>query len=242
MKKSVPPAVPPVVDGAALENLFDQLPDVAFFVKDLSGKYAVVNASLVARHGLRSKAEVLGRRPTEIIPGEFGRIPAEQDDVVLRTGQPLIDHLELHWYAPQKPGWCLTTKLPLRDAAGAIVGLVGISRDVRTPIQTHDIPKRVAEALNHFETHLAEPTTPAQLARRAGLPPHGFARFTKRYFGLTPSQFIAKVRITAASRLLRETNDSVASIALACGFYDQSAFARAFGKAVGTTPSQFRRR
>ena len=46
----------------------------------------------------------------------------------------------------------------------------------------------------------------------------------KRLFGLTPSQFIAKGRITAASRLLQETDQSVADIAPACGFYDHSAF------------------
>jgi AraC-like DNA-binding protein len=63
----------------------------------------------------------------------------------------------------------------------------------------------------------------------------------KRYFGLTPSQYIAKTRITAASRLLRETDQSVADIALSCGFYDHSAFTRTFGKMTGTTPSRLRR-
>jgi AraC-like DNA-binding protein len=199
-----------------------------------------VNDSLVARHGLRSKRQVLGRRPSDICPGEFGGGPARQDAVVLRTGRPLVDHLELHWYAPHQPGWCLTSKLPLRDAAGAVIGLIGISRDVRTPIQASEIPQQVAQALNHFEANLADPVTPAGLARRAGLPPHRLARLLKRFFGLTPSQFIARARITAAARLLRETEQSVAAVALACGFYDHSAFTRAFRQFTGTTPSQYR--
>jgi len=228
------------VDVSVLVNLFDRVPDVTFFVKDLAGRYTAVNASLLARHGLRDKSEVLGKRPRDICPGDFGGIPSQQDASVLRTGQPIIDHLELHWYEPHKPGWCLTTKLPLRAADGTIVGLIGISRDVRTPIQADDIPVKVAAALNHFETNLADPITPALLAQQAGLPPHGFARFMKRYFGLTPSQFIVKTRITAASRLLRETDKSVADIALSCGFYDHSAFTRSFGKVTGTTPSRLR--
>ena len=150
----------------------------------------------------------------------------------------MLDHLELHWYTPHKPGWCLTTKLPLRDPAGKIVGLIGISRDVRAPIPTRKIPLKVAEALNHFETNLEHPVTPAELARKAGLPPHRFARLMKRFFGLTPGQFIAKARITAASSLLRDTDKSVAEIAVSCGFYDHSAFTRAFRKVTGTTPSQ----
>ncbi len=62
----------------------------------------------------------------------------------------------------------------------------------------------------------------------------------KRFFGLTPSQFITKTRIASASRLLRETDQSVAAIALACGFYDHSAFTRTFRAMTGVTPTQFR--
>ncbi len=235
-----PHPVPQPVDAAVLEKLFDQAPDVAFFIKDAAGRYLAVNASLVERHGLRRKSQVLGKRPCDICPGDFGRIPSAQDAVVLRTGRPLLDHLELHWSTPHKPGWCLTTKLPMRDAGGQIVGLIGISRDVRAPIETRDIPVEFAAALNHFENHLADSVTPSAFARRARLAPHRFARLMKRFFGLTPSQFIAKTRIAAASRLLRETDQSIADIALACGFYDHSAFTRAFRAMTGVTPTQFR--
>ncbi len=230
----------PAIDVSVLESLFDLVPDVAFFVKDHQGCYTAVNASLVARHGLREKSQVLGKRPRDICPGDFGSNPSQQDAVVLRTGRAILDHLELHWYAPHEPGWCLTTKLPLRDAAGEVVGLIGISRDVRAPIQTEEIPLKVAEVLNHLEANVEEAVTPAALAERAGLPPHRFARILKRFFGLTPSQFIAKARITAASRLLRETDQSVAEIALSCGFYDHSAFSRAFRKLTGMSPARFR--
>ncbi len=59
---------------------------------------------------------------------------------------------------------------------------------------------------------------------------------TKRLFGLTPSQFITKSRIAAASRMLHDLNKSVSEIAHACGFYDHSAFTRAFRSATGMTP------
>ena len=233
-------ASPSPVAVAVLEKLFDQAPDVAFFIKDATGRYVAANASLVERHGLRHKSQVLGKRPCGICPGEFGRVPAAQDAAVLRTGRPLLDHLELHWYRPHQPGWCLTTKLPLRDAKGGIVGLIGISRDVRAPIETSEIPVGFAAALHEFESDVAAPVTPSKLAQRARLAPHRFARLLKRFFGLTPSQFIAKTRMAAASRLLRETEHAVADIALACGFYDHSAFTRAFRAVTGVTPTQFR--
>ena len=228
------------VDMQLLEQLFDHTPDTAFFIKDAEGRYIAVNQSLLERHGLRSRAQMLGRRPSDVCPGDFGRIPAEQDAAVLRTGRPIIERLELQWYSPHKPGWCLTTKLPMRDASGAVCGIIGISKDVRSPVAPQEIPAGVEAALARLETGYAESITPATLARIAKLPPARFARVIRRIFGITPMQFIAKTRIAAASRLLRETKRSVAEIALECGFYDHSAFTRAFRSAMSATPTEFR--
>ena len=228
------------VAAGVLAELFDHAPDLAFFVKDSTGRYLAVNESLIKRHGYRHKSQVLGRRPCDICPGDFGRLPAEQDAQVLRTGKPLIDHLEQQWYLPRKPVWCLTTKLPLRDAAGEVIGLVGISRDVRAPVDPRNIPVGLAAALEHFENNLAESVTPAKLARRAGLTPAKFTRLIHRFFDLTPSHFFTQTRLAAAARLLRETDLGVADTAHACGFYDHSAFSRAFHSAMGVTPSAYR--
>ena len=228
------------VAAGVLAELFDHAPDLAFFVKDGAGRYVAVNESLVRRHGYRHKSQVLGRRPCDICPGDFGRLPAEQDAHVLRTGKPLIDHLEQQWYLPRKPVWCLTTKLPLRDAAGEVIGLIGISRDVRAPVDPRNIPVELAAALESFENNLAEPVTPTILARRARLTPAKFARLIRRFFDLPPSQFLTQTRLAAAARLLRETDKSVADIGQACGFYDHSAFSRAFHSAMGVTPSAYR--
>lgn len=227
---------------ALLELLFDQASDVTFFVKDVDGRYLAVNDSLAARHGLKQKSQVIGKRPCDICPGDLGRVPSEQDANVIRTGRPLLNHLELHWYQPHKAGWCLTTKLPIRDDRGEVIGVIGISRDVRIPIDPQEIPATFAKAVVAMEQNLAEPMTPAILAERSRLTVQKLARLTKRLFGLTPSHFITKTRLTAAARLLTESDQSVAEIAVACGFYDHSAFTRAFRAATGLTPTEFRRR
>lgn len=228
------------IDLGTLQALFDLAPDVAFFVKDSQGRYVTVNQSLLARHGLRKPSDAIGKRPSEICPGDFGRIPTEQDQRVLRTGKPLLDHLELQWYRPGEAVWCLTTKLPLRDDGGRTIGIIGFSRDVRTPVPTHDIPLAFAEVIARFEEDPSAACSPATFAQRSRLSPPQFARLTRRIFGLTPSQFIVKTRITAGSRLLRETNQTVAEIAQLCGYHDQSAFTRAFRAASGLTPLEYR--
>ncbi len=223
-----------------VEALFDHMPDTVFFVKDVAGRYLAMNTSLVGRCGLRHKSELIGRRPADVFPGDLGRTPTAQDTRVLRTGHPIHDHLELHWYARGKPGWCLTTKLPLRDAAGKIVGLVGISRDLRAPGDRDSIPASLASTLEFLEEEFGEPISPARLAKRAGLSPVRFARLIKRIFRITPSQLITQTRLAAAAQMLVESDRPVADIALDCGFYDHSAFTRAFRSATGQTPTEFR--
>ena len=230
----------PAIKVSLLQTLFDLAPDVAFFIKDAQGRYVTVNDSLVMRHGLKRKSDAIGKYPRDMCPGDFGRIPSEQDARVLRTGRPLIDHMELQWYRPHDPVWCLTTKLPIHGADGAVIGLIGFSRDVRAPVERQEIPTGFAAALAEFEQELSEDVTSAWLAQRSKLSPQRLARLTKRLFGLTPTQFITKTRIATASRLLRETKKSIAEIAQASGFYDHSAFTRAFRSATGVTPSLYR--
>lgn len=230
------------IDVRVLQSLFNLTADIAFFIKDLGGRYVVVNDSLLARHGLKSEREAIGKTPQEICPGKFGSIPTEQDQLVLRSGKPLLDHLELQWHRPNEPVWCLTSKIPLKDSLGSTIGLIGFSRDVRSSVRTDEIPKTFAEVMETFEQTPAMELSPALLATRSKLSPARLARLTKKLFGLTPSQLIVKTRITSASRLLRETNLSVATIAQQCGYSDQSAFTRAFRQASGVTPVEYRRR
>lgn len=237
-------ALPATVSSIGLDllaTLFDQASDVAFFVKNTQGQYIAVNDSLLNRHGLKNKSDAIGKRPIEICPGDFGRVPTDQDDKVLRTRQPIVNHLEMQWHRPYKPVWCLTTKLPILDADKNVLGLIGFSRDVRLQVERYDIPEEFAKALDYFELNLHELTSPSALAKRSNLTLPRLNRMTKRLFGLTAGQLITKLRVAAASRMLLETRTPISEIALACGFFDQSAFTRAFRSATGVTPSQFRK-
>ena len=228
------------IDIDLLATLFDFAPDVAFFVKDRSGHYIAVNASLVARHGLSTKDQVIGLTPKQICVGELGEQPVQQDQEVLNTGQPMIERLELQLCRPKNPVWCLTTKIPIKNAAGEVIGLFGFSRDVRTTLNVNDIPPKFAAALSRFEKNLGSTISPASLAEESELSSQKLIRLTKKLYGITPTQLIAKIRIAAACRLLEETNKSIADVALHCGFTDHSAFTRAFKSSTSVTPSVYR--
>jgi AraC-like DNA-binding protein len=228
-----------IADPFFAEGLFDLLADVVFFVKDASGCYVVVNTTLMLRCGFQHKHRLIGRSPLEVFPPELGASYAAQDRHVLATGEPIRDKLELHLYPNRFPGWCLTHKLPLFDRAGQIVGLAGISHDLRMPDKEHPVYRRIAAAVTYIQEHYAEPLRLNELAQIAQVSVAQFERYIQRIFNLTPKQLIIKIRLDAAAHLLMEER-SVAEIAQECGYADHSAFARQFRAVVGVSPSEYR--
>ena len=220
-----------------LEALFDALPDVVFFVKDTEGRYTHANLTLVRRLGLARRAEILGRHVSELFPAHLGGTYAAQDRRVL-GGELIEDQLELHIFPTRTPGWCLTCKRPLR-VRGQIRGVVGISRDLGQPDGRHPTYDRLRRALAYLQQHYAAPVRIQTLAHLAGLSVAQLERHFRRVFQLTPHQVLNKLRIEAAMRSLRGA-DRIAAIGAACGFTDQSAFARRFKATVGMTPREYR--
>lgn len=229
-----------VLPARVLELVFDQMPDVAFFVKDASGRYLHVNQSWVDRCGVPNKQAIIGRSARDLFPHDLAASYDKQDREVL-GGARILNKLELHWHRHGRPGWCLTTKVPVVHGNGSVHGLMGISRDLQAEPGRDGIPEGVVRALDYLEVNFNEATvSPSLLARKAGLPLVKFARQLRRIFQLTPGQVIARKRLQAAAHRLREGRQTIAEIAIECGYCDHSAFTRAFRAATGMTPRQFR--
>ncbi|HEV7239378.1 MAG TPA: AraC family transcriptional regulator [Thermoanaerobaculia bacterium] len=223
----------------ALQATFDQIPDIVFFVKDVEGRYRIVNRTLAERCGIPHKS-IVGRTAEDLFPSPLGSSYLAQDQLVLRTGTEIRDKLELHLYRGRASGWCLTFKTPLRNAGGAIVGLIGISRDIHDADERHPEYSRLAQAVQLLRDRHHEPLRLDDVARSVDLSLDRFERLCKRVFHLTPRQLLARARLDEATRLLRETDDNIASIAYACGYSDHSAFTRQFRATVGLAPSAYR--
>ncbi len=101
------------------------------------------------------------------------------------------------------------------------------SQDLRLPdYQSRDYD-HLADALRFAESHLSRRLGLNELAARAGLSAYQFDRRVRRIFGMSAGQWLIKLRIDFAERRLRESSDSVSTIALDAGYADQSAFCAA---------------
>ncbi len=100
---------------------------------------------------------------------------------------------------------------------------------------------RVRRAVDYLATHLSEPFLLENLARHCGVSVSRLAHLFKQQVGLTPQQFIEGQRLQHASKLLRLTSLSVGEVALEVGYPDPFYFSNRFRRAMGKSPSQFRR-
>lgn len=221
------------------EALFDALTDLVFFMKDEAGQYVLVNQTLARRCGVADKASLLGKTAADVFPGSLGTEYFRQDMNLLKTGEPLLNELELHSYPTGEAGWCLTTKLPLRGHEGRCVGLVGISRDLHAPTEDY---RDVADALRQAQSRLDQPMTVDEIAQVAGMSAYQLDHRIRAAFHLSASQLLLKFRMDLARQRLRDTSVAISQIALQCGYADQSSFTRQFHRAIGLTPAEYRKR
>ena len=222
------------------ERLFTYLPDVVFCMKDAQRRYQAANPAFAARTGLDAPSKLIGKTAEDFFPPHLAEVYREQDEMVLSTGREIVDQLELITNRNGSLGWYLATKVPLHDAAGNVVGLASISRDLGRPSAEDMKFAGVQKIVAYIQEHLEDDLRMAHLAQMASLSPTQLDRRMRKVFQLTTSQYIRKARIGYAARLLTTTQIGVAEIALSCGYSDQTAFTRQFRSTVGLPPAAYR--
>ncbi len=229
-----------LIDPLFIETMFDRLPDIVFAIKDRAGRYVAISEACVRRCGLQYKREALGKTVHELFPADMAQRYAAQDEQVFRTGQAIADNLDLTLFPDRSRGWCLTTKQPLYDRAGALIGLACISKDLTEPSREGFVDPAFAAAIDYLHQHFDQPLSIEPLAERAGLSPAQFERRMRRIFQLSTTQYLIKLRIDSASRALAQTDRPIAEIARACGYCDQSALTRQLRQFTGMSPRAYR--
>ena len=114
--------------NALLQAVLDQLPHPVW-VKDAASRFVRLNPAAARHLGVADPAAALGKTDADFFPASLARTYLTDERSVLETGRPSVDKEEPQGEGEGAAIW-LTSTLPLRDADGAVVGLLGTGRDV----------------------------------------------------------------------------------------------------------------
>jgi two-component system, sensor histidine kinase and response regulator len=118
-----------------LRTLMNHFPD-AIYVKDTASRFLRLNPAAARTLGIQDPTEALGKTDFDFFPEQLARQFFADEQQVITTGEPLLNRLEPQSEDEADGIWWLTSTAPVRDATGAVVGLVGSGRDVTERLRT----------------------------------------------------------------------------------------------------------
>ncbi|MFZ0630304.1 MAG: diguanylate cyclase [Acidobacteriaceae bacterium] len=137
---------------AMLRTIVASVPDL-IYVKDRKSHFLMANQGTADIMGAASESELLGKSDFDFYDSEVAAGFYQDEQRIMATGQPLVSQDE-HIEEPNgRTRYILTTKVPLRDAQGEIVGIIGIGRDITAIKETEGELKRARENLHYRATH-----------------------------------------------------------------------------------------
>jgi two-component system, cell cycle sensor histidine kinase and response regulator CckA len=116
-------------DRNLLQALMDNSPD-RIYVKDTESRFVHISRALATVFGLQEPAEAVGKTDADFFAPEFAQQCRADELEVIRTGKPLLGKEEKETRPDGTVTWAVTTTLPLRDAQGKVIGILGLSRDI----------------------------------------------------------------------------------------------------------------
>jgi len=120
-----------------IRTLIDNLPDRIFF-KDRSSRFIVANKSIAIHTGLSSAKDIVGKTDFDLYKPELAEQYFKDEQDLMMRGEPLLNHEERSNDSSGNIGWTITNKIPIRNKAGQVVGLVGVSRDITELKKVHE--------------------------------------------------------------------------------------------------------
>ena len=221
-------------------RLFDLLPDVSFFVKDRQGRFMALNRRGCEYCGVISEDDAIGKTDHDFFPATRADVYRDDDEQVMRSGEAITNRIESAPEGTGSPRLVATSKIPLRDRRGRVIGVAGFSRQIER--MQSGSADTMAEVIRHLHRNVGDEITTEQLAEMAGVSVSHFERRFRLALGSSPRQYLIRIRIEHAAAMLRETDQNITEIAQSCGFYDHAHFSRSFRRAMGMAPSEYQKR
>jgi PAS domain S-box-containing protein len=120
--------------GTLMENIPDKIS-----VKDAQGRFIRINPATARSFGLEHPDQAIGKTDFDFFKPESAQAYRENEQVVVRTGQPVLNQEEEECWLDRPSTWALTSYMPQRDPAGHITGTFCISRDITGRRQAEEL-------------------------------------------------------------------------------------------------------
>ncbi len=221
--------------------MFDSLPGFLCFLKNRAGEHIYASGLWTTRHGFREAWEMLLKTDQQLTPGVLAQSYTSDDEQVYRTGKPLLDKVEICLDAVGLPDWHVTSKYPVRNRKGEIIGILGVSRVCMGQAPIASLNVKIGPATRMLQENVAEYPSAQTLADACGLSVRQLQRRFTDALGLSPRDYWMKCRVRAACESIRKGEEKLGVLAIRLGFCDQSSFTAQFRKHTGVTPSTFAR-
>lgn len=131
-----------------LKAFLQHVPDGVYF-KDRQSRFVRISRSLALRFGLNDPNEAVNKTDFDMFSEEHAKQAFDDEQEIVRTGQPIVEKEERETWPDGRETWVVSTKLPLRDSYGNVIGTMGISRDITER-------KRVERELQEYRTRLED--------------------------------------------------------------------------------------
>ena len=220
-------------------NAFDLLPDTLFWIKDVEGRIVHCNRVFLEYRGMRKLEQIVGKTDLDFSAPHIAAQYIQDDQQVLK-GALVTDRLELNSINGGEYGWFSTSKRPLINAQGNVIGTYGITQRLDKDSEVHSHVEAISVPVQFVRDNYQDTISIKQLADIAHLSVSALERRFKKYLGKTPNQFILEVRLESARRELIETDLPVAQVAFQSGFSEPSYFSKKFKGLFGCLPTELR--
>jgi|GEM_PF-1149200 len=136
-----------VTERDLLQLLMDNFPDTIYF-KDSASRFTRINRAQARLLGVVSPEEAIGKTDADFFQSsDLNQMFLAEEQHLMTSGEPIIDRVEYNPAPGGGPRWLSASKVPLRDGAGQIVGMVGISRDVTDRILAQQRDQTISHGL-----------------------------------------------------------------------------------------------
>ena len=171
-----------------LRTLIDNLPD-SIYVKDAQGRFVAANLAAARLMGAATPSDLLGKSDFDFYPEEVAAEYLGDERELVRSGEPLVNKDEPHLDPQGNLRTVLTTKVPLKDSRGTVVGLVGISRDITDQRRAE---KALRESEQFYRTLIETLPVTVVLASPQGLATY-ISPAAKEMFDISPGEGLGTV-------------------------------------------------